>query len=122
MTAASITRASDLTKLTLVVLRAVHEVGTPTASRDAIRQIVPCSDAGLTRALNTLRRHGLVELGAWPALLNLVTRAGHQVLDEHYHRSPRCRACGCTQNVACDGGCSWAEPDLCSSCATEVLF
>lgn len=28
----------------------------------------------------------------------------------------RCRACGCTDDAACDGGCSWAEADLCSRC------
>lgn len=28
-----------------------------------------------------------------------------------------CRACGCSDNWACDGGCEWVEPDLCSSCA-----
>lgn len=28
-----------------------------------------------------------------------------------------CRECGCTDNHACPGGCSWEEPDLCSSCA-----
>jgi ParB/RepB/Spo0J family partition protein len=28
-----------------------------------------------------------------------------------------CRKCGCTEDHACEGGCSWAEPDLCSSCA-----
>lgn len=27
-----------------------------------------------------------------------------------------CRVCGCTWNNACRGGCSWAEPDLCSEC------
>ncbi len=27
-----------------------------------------------------------------------------------------CKVCGCTQNNACDGGCSWVRPDLCSSC------
>ncbi len=30
-----------------------------------------------------------------------------------------CRICGCTQNNACPGGCSWVEEDLCSCCATE---
>jgi hypothetical protein len=30
---------------------------------------------------------------------------------------PFCRTCGCTQNAACIGGCSWATPDLCSRCA-----
>lgn len=28
-----------------------------------------------------------------------------------------CRECGCTDDVACPGGCSWVEPGLCSRCA-----
>lgn len=28
-----------------------------------------------------------------------------------------CRKCGCTEDHACKGGCSWAEPGLCSACA-----
>jgi hypothetical protein len=28
-----------------------------------------------------------------------------------------CRICGCWELEACDGGCSWVEVDLCSSCA-----
>jgi len=34
----------------------------------------------------------------------------------------RCRVCGCTDDNACmgpEGPCSWAEIDLCSSCAAE---
>jgi len=27
-----------------------------------------------------------------------------------------CRKCGCTEYDACEGGCSWVEPDLCSAC------
>jgi len=27
-----------------------------------------------------------------------------------------CRVCGCTEDNACPGGCSWVEPDLCSRC------
>lgn len=27
-----------------------------------------------------------------------------------------CRMCGCTTDRACDGGCSWVAPALCSSC------
>lgn len=27
-----------------------------------------------------------------------------------------CRVCGCTDEYGCDGGCSWAGPDLCSAC------
>lgn len=28
----------------------------------------------------------------------------------------RCRVCGCTDDQACEGGCYWVEPDLCSAC------
>jgi hypothetical protein len=28
-----------------------------------------------------------------------------------------CRVCGCTEDRACEGGCYWIEPDLCSACA-----
>lgn len=34
---------------------------------------------------------------------------------------PSCRECGCTDDNACLGGCWWAEPDLCSSCADAIL-
>lgn len=29
---------------------------------------------------------------------------------------PSCRVCDCTQERACEGGCIWAEADLCSRC------
>lgn len=29
---------------------------------------------------------------------------------------PACRVCGCTDALACVGGCIWAEPNLCSRC------
>jgi hypothetical protein len=29
---------------------------------------------------------------------------------------PICRSCGCSEQNACEGGCSWAEPDLCTAC------
>ncbi len=31
-----------------------------------------------------------------------------------------CRACGCTDAEACDGGCTWVEDDLCSACLDET--
>lgn len=27
-----------------------------------------------------------------------------------------CRVCGCITDLACEGGCSWVEDDLCSKC------
>ena len=32
----------------------------------------------------------------------------------------RCRVCGCTEEKACPGGCSWVEVDLCSRCAEKT--
>ncbi|CAA0128978.1 Uncharacterised protein [Starkeya nomas] len=29
---------------------------------------------------------------------------------------PICRRCGCTEYDGCEGGCSWAEDDLCTAC------
>lgn len=29
---------------------------------------------------------------------------------------PVCRVCGCSEEDACEGGCSWVEDDLCSAC------
>lgn len=43
---------------------------------------------------------------AW--LIRLVDRA---------YGLPACRECGCTEHAACDDGCWWIEPDLCSTCA-----
>lgn len=34
----------------------------------------------------------------------------------------RCRQCGCTDDRACEGGCSWVEADLCSSCKDDEAF
>lgn len=30
-----------------------------------------------------------------------------------------CRVCGCTEDNACEGGCSWVEEDLCSACVDD---
>lgn len=32
----------------------------------------------------------------------------------------QCRECGCTDNAACPGGCSWVGLDLCSDCVLDV--
>ena len=32
-----------------------------------------------------------------------------------------CRHCGCTEFDACDGGCFWVAPGLCSACSAEGL-
>ncbi len=32
-----------------------------------------------------------------------------------------CRECTCVEQSACDGGCYWVEPDLCSACKAKAL-
>lgn len=32
----------------------------------------------------------------------------------------QCTGCGCTENRACSGGCSWVTEDLCSACAVHA--
>lgn len=34
-------------------------------------------------------------------------------------RERTCMVCGCTQDRACPGGCSWVEWDLCSACVDK---
>lgn len=46
-----------------------------------------------------------------PAVLAVSLRA----LPERF-----CRVCGCTDDAACEGGCYWVEPDLCSACVARV--
>jgi hypothetical protein len=31
-----------------------------------------------------------------------------------------CAFCGCTDEVACPGGCSWVQEDVCSACAPNA--
>lgn len=36
---------------------------------------------------------------------------------DNFTEPPRCRYCGCMNQMACPGGCYWVEEDLCSTCA-----
>ena len=44
-------------------------------------------------------------------------------LYEVKHTPGICRACGCTDYAACEGGCRWVEDDMCSGCEfSEVVI
>lgn len=58
-------------------------------------------------------------------VLNRAADYGYVVKHQRSGRGPRfvyepvlraCRVCGCTSAAACEGGCWWAEYDLCTSC------
>ncbi len=36
-------------------------------------------------------------------------------------KEQKCRICGCTDSKACEGGCSWVLPEICSKCVTETV-
>jgi hypothetical protein len=42
-----------------------------------------------------------------------------EIADVQTRVGTACRGCGCTTDRACPGGCSWAEPDLCSACSVK---
>lgn len=33
----------------------------------------------------------------------------------------KCKFCGCTDNQACEGGCHWVMPRVCSQCAAAAI-
>ena len=33
----------------------------------------------------------------------------------------KCKYCGCTDDHACEGGCSWVVKDVCSKCAASLV-
>ena len=43
--------------------------------------------------------------------------ARHAVKDNY---GGQCRVCKCTEERACDNGCGWAGPGLCTNCAEVV--
>jgi len=46
----------------------------------------------------------------------LIERAGEIATELRAQEARRCRVCGCSNAVACEGGCEWVEENLCSKC------
>lgn len=49
----------------------------------------------------------------------LAAGAEHLVQAEVTVAVRQCRICGCTDDEACTGGCSWSQPEICSTCAAR---
>lgn len=43
-----------------------------------------------------------------------------EIVSDDQNETQKCRICGCDQDHACKGGCSWVEPDLCSQCYQKI--
>jgi hypothetical protein len=61
---------------------------------------------------------------AMDAVKALIRNGDYEIADASERPSvATCRGCGCTEELACDGGCAWIEIDeqtnvgLCSTCA-----
>lgn len=55
---------------------------------------------------------------ALAAALPHLTDAGEPLAQAQWIKLNRqCRICGCTDEEACPGGCSWSQPEICSTCA-----
>jgi len=108
--------------------------GTPLTERAGIiliaiarvhRGIVFASTTSARHIAALERRHLAVRIGAGKAAKIILTEHGWRealraVTDERRRDIgkglPACRICGCTDNDACQAGCSWQEPNLCSVC------
>lgn len=51
-----------------------------------------------------------------PAHRRLVGAEMAEAFEDMPHERSACRVCGCTDEDACEGGCHWDQPDLCSAC------
>lgn len=57
----------------------------------------------------------LEQLMRYPEVI--LTKAGQAWWERQEYENGACKKCGCTDDAACEGGCSWVAPGLCSSCA-----
>ena len=56
-------------------------------------------------------------VGAVPAFDDALSDAiASAALAHHDHARRICRSCGCYHEDPCEGGCGWAEEDLCTAC------
>lgn len=63
---------------------------------------------------------------AFPTEIRARRELAESQLDQHWPKcKPKdggvCKLCGCYDDRACPGGCSWVRPDLCSTCAVVFL-
>lgn len=77
--------------------------------------------SGLQRvadALNRLAREERLSRtdAKWQAERSFAVMSGEYVPGVGV-RVRRCSVCGCTDDRACPGGCSWVDASLCSTCA-----
>jgi hypothetical protein len=74
--------------------------------------------------LNEIRNLSVIpvaELGARELVAEALRQEHHAYVPDAQSVPGRCSKCGCTDEAACPGGCSWVQLDLCSRCAFEAL-
>jgi len=77
-----------------------------------------CRTCGLQITYDVVEEHGYLPRTGWSDGAHVDALICFKAV--HYRHVPPsgvCRRCGCTEDKACEGGCSWAYPDVCSRCA-----
>lgn len=95
-------------------------LGPPTTYEPIInRQVIECVLAGVSAEalVNVLLERATDDEGVSLTEHCLLQRVLNQALMLLHTIDRQCHTCGCTQNRACDGGCSWVDVDLCSTCS-----
>lgn len=64
-----------------------------------------------------MRRHrrGLKPTSRWLRAWRAMTDLARELYARLGEMS--CKGCGCTEDLACEGGCGWTGPEWCSQCA-----
>jgi predicted RNA-binding Zn-ribbon protein involved in translation (DUF1610 family) len=71
-----------------------------------------CNSCGMEEALLDAAGKDPLPLNEWAMV------QGFDSEDDESEQA--CRACGCTWDHACEGGCYWVEDDFCSKCAEKM--
>ncbi len=76
-----------------------------------------CNECGREEAILDALGKEPLPLNQWGMVLGYDSEEDD---DESLFDEQKCRACGCTWDNACEGGCYWVEDDLCSKCAEKA--
>jgi hypothetical protein len=87
--------------------------------RDGREELIGKAEEGLLRIIElAAKAYGRAAVAGDLALITALGRIAGIAAVALDPETRTCRVCGCTDERACPGGCSWVEEDLCSACAT----
>lgn len=100
----------------------LEEVSALLVEVDQVRQLSVLTEFAIEYPAGTMEITtdpvDVVELRPWIVEGQIVRR---RVLVSDWAPAQTCRECGCVDEAACDGGCSWVKPNLCSACVPREV-